>query len=134
MKLYYSATTNGFYCTDIHTEEQIPAGAVEISPSEHNDLFRAQGEGKVIQPDPSGNGRPCARVKVLTTEEKAEIVRSERARLLLVLDQTVGNPLRWAGFTDAQKNALATYRQELLDVPQQIGFPNTVTWPEMPNV
>ena len=26
----------------------------------------------------------------------------------------------------------AAYRQALLDVPQQAGFPNTVTWPVAP--
>jgi hypothetical protein len=27
---------------------------------------------------------------------------------------------------------LATYRSELLDVPQQVGFPQTVVWPTKP--
>lgn len=134
MKLYYSATTNGFYCTDIHTPEQIPVGAVEITPGEHAELFEAQAQGKVIQPDPTGNGRPCARTPILSQEKKAEIIRSERARLLLVLDQLVSNPIRWQGFTEQQKSELAVYRQALLDVPQQISFPNSVEWPVMPTV
>ena len=30
------------------------------------------------------------------------------------------------------QTAWAAYRQALLDVPQQAGFPNTVTWPVAP--
>lgn len=33
---------------------------------------------------------------------------------------------------DEQKAELATYRQALLDVPQQEGFPSEVTWPDKP--
>lgn len=28
-------------------------------------------------------------------------------------------------------DAMATYRQALRDVPQQAGFPQTITWPEL---
>jgi len=60
---------------------------------------------------------------------KAEGVRAERDSLLADMDANLSNPLRWAGL-DAPTQALwATYRQELLGVPQQTGFPQTVVWP-----
>mgnify|MGYP003650922608 CR=1 FL=1 len=59
-------------------------------------------------------------------------MREQRDSLLLVLDAMVSNPIRWAGFSGAQQTAMADYRQELLDVPQQAGFPNTVVWPTEP--
>jgi hypothetical protein len=34
--------------------------------------------------------------------------------------------------TDTQKDAWRTYRQALLDVPQQKGFSTNIVWPEAP--
>jgi hypothetical protein len=37
------------------------------------------------------------------------------------------------GLSDVtMSEAMTTYRQALRDVPQQAGFPNTITWPEKP--
>jgi len=58
--------------------------------------------------------------------------RAQRDQKLAALDNIVSNPLRWAGYTDEQKTEFATYRQALLDVPQQEGFPAKVEWPVMP--
>lgn len=62
----------------------------------------------------------------------ASEIRDERDKLLVELDEVVLNPLRFASFTDEQKAELATYRQALLDVPQQSGFPVEVAWPVRP--
>ena len=59
----------------------------------------------------------------------ASEVRAERDSLLVVVDVIVGNPLRWASLSSDKQNEWSTYRQDLLDVPQQSGFPSTVTWP-----
>ena len=56
-------------------------------------------------------------------------VREERNVLLLEVDAYVSNPLRWAALTEPTQTLLATYRQELLDVPQQAGFPDNIIWP-----
>jgi len=56
-------------------------------------------------------------------------VRSQRDKLLLEVDAFVGNPLRWASLSSEAQAAWATYRTALLDVPQQSGFPTTITWP-----
>mgnify|MGYP001110735430 CR=1 FL=1 len=59
-------------------------------------------------------------------------LRMERDALLAKLDAFVGNPLRWATLSAEQQDAWAGYRQALLDVPQQAGFPNDVVWPVKP--
>jgi hypothetical protein len=59
----------------------------------------------------------------------ASEVRAERDNLLVVVDAIVSNPLRWADLSSDKQNEWSTYRQDLLDVPQQSGFPSTVTWP-----
>jgi hypothetical protein len=59
-------------------------------------------------------------------------VRYYRDQLLNNMDKIVSNPLRWNTFTAEQQQAWATYRQALLDVPQQEGFPYTVNFPTTP--
>jgi hypothetical protein len=64
--------------------------------------------------------------------ELAKQIRADRGALLLELDAFVGNPLRWAALDADTQEAWALYRQALLDVPQQSGFPNDVVWPVKP--
>jgi hypothetical protein len=62
----------------------------------------------------------------------SEQLRMERDGLLAEVDAIAGNALRWATLSAEQQAAWAVYRQALLDVPQQAGFPNDVTWPTAP--
>ena len=62
----------------------------------------------------------------------SESVRAVRDERLMDLDAIVTHPLRWAALDADTQAAWAAYRQALLDVPQQAGFPNNVTWPEKP--
>jgi hypothetical protein len=63
-----------------------------------------------------------------------EEVRSQRNILLKeVVDPVVSNTLRWASMSAEEQQAWADYRQALLDVPQQAGFPHNVTWPTKPS-
>tara|TARA_R110001592_G_scaffold352845_5_gene651119 strand:- start:1479 stop:1829 length:351 start_codon:yes stop_codon:yes gene_type:complete len=64
--------------------------------------------------------------------ELAAEVRADRDGRLTEVDAVAGNALRWAALDADTQAAWATYRQALLDVPQQAGFPNTVTWPVAP--
>ena len=60
-------------------------------------------------------------------------IRSERdSRLLSEVDPIVSNPLRWADLTAAKQAEWAQYRTDLLNVPDQSGFPHSVTWPTKP--
>lgn len=65
-----------------------------------------------------------------TTEQLAEQGRAERDAALRVLDAFVSNPLRYAELTEEQKTETKTYRQELLDVPQQESFPQSYSLPK----
>lgn len=63
----------------------------------------------------------------------AKNVRLERnSRLKYEVDPIAGNALRWAALTTEQQQTWADYRQALLDVPQQPGFPHDVAWPVKP--
>jgi hypothetical protein len=59
-------------------------------------------------------------------------VRADRDDRLAEVDAVAGNALRWAALDVETQAAWATYRQALLDVPQQDGFPNDITWPTEP--
>ena len=65
--------------------------------------------------------------------QKAKHLREVRNSLLEdVVDRVVCNPLRWGGMTEEQQKLWETYRQALLDVPQQKDFPYNVVWPTKP--
>jgi hypothetical protein len=60
-------------------------------------------------------------------------VRQERDyKLSTEVDPAVGNALRWSSLDADTQAQWAAYRQVLLDVPQQSGFPDNVTWPTKP--
>jgi hypothetical protein len=56
-------------------------------------------------------------------------IRGKRDELLRELDNTISNPLRWEALSTEQQQVYRVYRQTLLDVPQQVGFPTDVVWP-----
>lgn len=61
-------------------------------------------------------------------------VRIQRDFLLAEMDQVISNQIRFNAMSSEQQNEWTTYRQALLDVPQQSGFPETVSWPTKPDV
>ena len=61
-------------------------------------------------------------------------VRAERDfKLSNEVDVIASNPLRWAALTDEKRAEWAQYRTDLLNVPQQSGFPDTINWPTKPD-
>jgi hypothetical protein len=69
-------------------------------------------------------------------ELDAELAASLRAqrdyKLVEEVDPIVTNALRWAELTDAKQAEWTQYRTDLLNLPEQSGFPNSVTWPTKP--
>ena len=80
--------------------------------------------------DSSDNTIKKHRDKPIELIEQSE--RAKRDLMLNELDDVVSNPLRWDSYTVEQKSEIATYRQALLDVPQQSGFPTSHTFPTKP--
>ena len=67
---------------------------------------------------------------ILTVDRTETVAREQRDLLLSEIDRV--NPVWYATLSTEQQTALIAYRQALLDVPQQTGFPATVTWPTKP--
>lgn len=77
-----------------------------------------------------------ARVNEFSLEKRGglDIVsRSKRNSLLGELDLILANPLRWTSLSDEKKLEFEVYRQALLDVPDQPGFPSDISWPTLPS-
>ena len=113
----------GWYEDEIHSD--IPEPNVQVSEevwqnaldSSHNTII----------------GGVTSQVDHRTDEQKAENIRMFRNELLVrEVDPVVTNPLRWAELSTEQQQDWADYRTALLNVPQQVGFPNAITWPTKP--
>lgn len=63
--------------------------------------------------------------------DRAALMRAERDRLLATNVDAI-NAVRWAAMSEPDRAAWTAYRQALLDVPQQAGFPLEVEWPVVP--
>lgn len=72
------------------------------------------------------------------TNEKTRVlsgdIRDFRLSLLQRIDDIVKNPFRFESLSAEQKTELSNYRLQLLDIPQQAGFPLDVIWPEVPAI
>ena len=113
---------NGFYLEQ--TE-----GSVTITDEYWQELLGEQSQGKQIVT--REDGYPIAKPYEITSEMLEKQARVKRDRLLKEVVDTI-NPMRWEAMTELQKDAWRVYRQALLDVPQQDGFPTSITWPTQP--
>lgn len=100
----------------------IPAGCVKTAPPTITDKQFAKWDGAkwsvetilVVEPDPE-----------LKPLSPAESVRAKRDDLLIDSDKMA--------LADRITDEWRTYRQALRDLPEQDGFPNTVSWPDIPS-
>jgi len=67
---------------------------------------------------------------IIDLEQSGRNMRALRDQLLQSVDRV--NPVWYSTLTADQQAELQIYRQALLDVPQQAGFPTDVTWPAKP--
>ena len=70
--------------------------------------------------------------KELDAELSASLRAQRDQKLVEELDPLVTNPLRWGELTDAKQAEWTQYRTDLLNLPDQSGFPNSVSWPTKP--
>ena len=93
-------------------------------------------------------GRPCAKAPqpiheyikyvfdwnnklwTVDVDQTVQYAKQKRNDLLSAVDRV--NPVWYAALTTQQQTQLQQYRQALLDVPQQTGFPTEVDWPAKP--
>jgi hypothetical protein len=106
-----------------------------IEGSFNNDYYIDNGQAHLKDPDPS-NGETKYQFDYTTKswsvdlESTARYQRNIRTQLFEPIDQI--NPVWYASLSADEQNQLAAYRQQLLDVPQQSGFPTDIEWPAKP--
>jgi hypothetical protein len=123
MTIYYSPSTFGFYDTEVVEYPTLPDDVVEMSADDRNYYI-----GEI-----NNNGNKLLLIEGVLTLTKPEAIvtwetiRLDRNSLLNASDYT-----QIPDFP-GDKEAWATYRQELRDVPQEFSDPKDVVWPTKPN-
>ena len=67
----------------------------------------------------------------MTLEQRGNLERGRRNKYLMLYVDSI-NAVRWNTMDAEQQLQLINYRQALLDIPQQLGFPTEIVWPEKP--
>jgi hypothetical protein len=90
--------------------------------------------GQEYRDEAGGKGQHWNGTEWVYPTERLELKERDRRnnKLVKYVDPIASNALRWAGLSSTEQAEWSTYRQALLDVPQQVGFPHTVTWPTKP--
>ena len=114
----------GWYTTELHAS--IPTPNVEVSESVWNNAIN-NSHNHVT------NSGITSYVDPRTISEREADARAERDYILKhEADPVITNPLRWAEMTTAKQAEWANYRTTLLDISEQSGFPDNITWPVKP--
>lgn len=99
---------------------ELPKNAVALDDDKWENrcnLRLLSGEVVAIEPEASA-------------EDLAATVRRERNRLLVKNVDSI-NPLRWEAMEESEKDKIRKYREDLLKVPEQKGFPFNIEWPNL---
>lgn len=132
-QIYYSASTSGFYKSEIHGED-IPSDSVEITQDKYTDLLVGQGVGHEIVSDQ--NGYPIN--KQPSPPSISEISAQELAVRTATADKQIAilKPAIDGGYAKPEHSVLLAdwqrCRYELTLVPEQPGWPYKPKWPTEP--
>ena len=109
----------------------VPDAKAELEGDTLDGLVWNEGNTQARPTDAAINSK----LQELEAAASAQSIRNERDhRLTTEVDAIAGNALRWAALDSATQAEWATYRTDLLDVPQQAGVPHDVTWPTSPSL
>lgn len=129
----YNPTTGQIQATYNTVDNVLPANAIEGA----YDSRRHYWDGSQIQSkpaDPSGIIKYAfdytTKTWQIDQQQSAINIKKIRNDLLSFVDRV--NPVWYSTLTTQQQQDLQAYRQALLDVPQQSGFPESVEWPAKP--
>lgn len=128
MTKYFSPSTKGFYCSDVH--KTMPDDVKQLSDQQWNDVAVNYPGGTYLDEDEYGNPIRVPYPTQNPTVVKAKDVRKERDAALLTTDGIVERHRDQkelggiTSLTEEQYHELLMYRQQLRDLPTQPGFPN----------
>ncbi|QKQ46835.1 tail fiber assembly protein [Achromobacter denitrificans] len=129
MHTYYAASTGGFYIEGFHDRAAMPEDAMALVGGDAERLSLLDGMARNKRIVPNESGYPILQDNPpVSDEEFAQLIRQERTAKLRDSD--------WSQLSDVPESvreAWATYRQALRDIPAQPGFPLRVEWPASPD-
>lgn len=133
-KLFYSKSTGGFYDSELHAPEQIPADAVEISREEHAALMAAQYAGKAITGDDEGKpvaidppGPSDAELWAARQKEAQAALSESDITVLRCYENAVPVPKDWVAYRKALRGIVGAEAGNPNDeFPQQPARPEGV--------
>lgn len=104
-------------------EDWVPyKSGIELSPDDGGEIGWTWDGTQWVQPSPY---EP-------TLEERKEIARGIRNKWLRRNVDSM-NGIRLAAMSPEKQAEWVAYRQALLDVPEQPGFPDSIVWPTKPS-
>lgn len=95
---------------------------IELAPQHDGEIGWTWTENGWYNPDPGPS-----------IEYLSDCARHRRDKYLGMYVDTI-NPIRWETLTEQEKQEIKDYRQALLNVPQQSGFPTDIDWPVPPQL
>jgi hypothetical protein len=122
-----------FSCDDAVTAQLNLQGQTYIEGNYPGNVYYIDQGQAVALPDCPGPGYEfdyTNKIWIANTSQLSFLSRSTRDQLLSAVDRV--NPVWYASLTADQQQELVAYRQALLDVPQQAGFPTEIEWPAKP--
>lgn len=124
--MFYSKTTGGFYHHDIN--EEMPIDIINVTNDDYQTLIDGQQHGKTITANE--NGYP-----ILVDPEEPDdyqLAAEARAKRNTLIEETDYLLLPDYPVNEERMMKIKSYRQELRDITEQLGFPEDITWPTMP--
>ena len=116
---------------DVVVNHGLAADIFDVAPDFHSDILVIRNYTGQVELQWEWDGTSFNEPDYNAAAEEG--VRLQRDMLLSSeVDPIVCNPLRWADLTTAQQNAWTQYRTDLLNITDQSGFPDNVTWPTKP--
>jgi hypothetical protein len=107
---YFSAETKGFYSSKINTV--MPDDAIKLTDTEYNDFFNGMSLGKTLSIN--SKGKPIAIDRVITAEEKAQLLKDAAQQLLKDNDYRWANNIKWERTPQEGKDIIVKYYDSLV--------------------
>jgi hypothetical protein len=101
------------------------------SQQHYVDIYTKAIVNKPQQPSENYNWDWTTKSWILDNTRVTNSARAQRNNLLSIIDRV--NPIWFSSLTSDEQQELSAYRQALLNVPQQSGFPITIEWPTKPS-
>ena len=124
---YNTSTGNilSYALLGLNIPDEIPDGIgyIEWFGIEPDPLYKYKVENEVVV------SKSTDVLSSIASEALSSALRTQRTSLLAQSDYVI---LPDAPYSEETKTAYRTYRQALRDLPEQVGFPNNVTWPTKP--